>query len=681
MMKKPACSELEHRVRELEKENTRLRRVEQELRSREEAARKTAEKYRQLVENLHEILYILDPEARITYISPNSDKILGYKPDEMIGRKYTEFVHPDDLPGRDQQFQKFLSGEKLSEEYRFISKYGQTLWCMINARPVFGKDGLEGLYGILVDITERRQVEEALRRSEERYRTILETIEDGYFEVDIAGNFTFFNDSMCRMLGYTSDELMGMNNRQYMDEENARRVYETFNWVYRTGNPCKGFDWELIRKDGSVCRIENSVSLVRDEHGRPAGFKGIARDVTEREKARLEKRELEAQLRQAQKMEAIGTLAGGIAHDFNNILSAVIGYAELSLQEVEKDTLLHTNLSRVLTAGNRARELVKQILTLSRRGDAEFTPVPVVPLVKEALKMLRSTFPASIEVREAILSGEQHIVVADPTQIHQLIVNLATNAKHAMDQENGVLEIRVQPVTLDEYSCWDSSELRPGDYVKITVSDTGEGIAESNLEKIFEPYFTTREKGVGTGLGLSIVHGIVKGHKGGISVDSQPGRGSSFHVYLPVAGRECGDALQEKTEGWLPGGKERILFVDDEQFIVEMQQKSLASLGYAVTSKTSGTEALEVFLENPAGFDLVITDMTMPDMNGKRLASNIKKIRPDIPVILCTGFGDGGPDKAEDTDCFFIKPVDRAKMAKAVRALLDGETAAGKNFN
>ncbi|MFW6081555.1 MAG: ATP-binding protein, partial [Desulfosalsimonas sp.] len=383
----------------------------------------------------------------------------------------------------------------------------------------------------------------------------------------------------------------------------------------------------------------------------------------------------------AQKMEAVGTLAGGIAHDFNNILSAVIGYAELSLQEVEKGTLLHTNLSRVLTAGNRARDLVKQILTLSRRGETEFTPVPVVPLVKEVLKMLRSTFPASIEVRETIFSGQQPIVVADPTQIHQLIVNLATNAKHAMKDESGVLGISVHPVTLDEYSRWVSSDLEPGDYVKITVTDTGEGISGENLEKIFEPYFTTREKGVGTGLGLSIVHGIVKGHNGGISVDSEPGRGTSFHVYLPVAGQECEGEINEKTAEWLPGGKERILFVDDEKFIAEMQQKSLASLGYEVISKTSPTGALESFLENPGWFDLVITDMTMPDMNGKRLASDIKKVRPDIPVILCTGFGDGNPGAAAVADCFLIKPVDRAKMAKTIRAVLDGESAPDKQLN
>ncbi len=524
----------------------------------------------------------------------------------------------------------------------------------------------------------RMEMEQALRKSEEKYRTVLETIEDGYFEVNLAGNLTFFNDSMCRILGYTRDELLGMNNRQYMDGENAEKVYETFNWVYRTGNPCKAFDWQLIRKDGAVCWVETSVTLITDEQGHPLGFKGIARDVTERKKALREKEELEAQLRQAQKMEAIGTLAGGIAHDFNNILSAVIGYTELSAREAEKGTDLHTNLSRVLEAGNRARDLVKQILTLSRRGEAEFSPVPIVPLVKEVLKMLRSTFPAYIEVNENILTREQPIVVADPTQIHQVIVNLATNAKHAIDEctkETGVVEVSVQPVRLDEEGCRFVSNLVPGDYVRITVSDTGMGISEKDVDRIFEPYFTTREKGVGTGLGLSIVHGIVRSHKGGISVESRPGEGSRFHVYLPVNSDELGGEIHEKTDPWLPGGNERVLFVDDEVFIVEMQQKSLEALGYKVTPKTRSSSALEAFIKEPYGFDIVITDMTMPEMNGPKLISKIKKIRPDIPVILCTGFGDGYPEKEYGADCILIKPIGRGKMAKTVRAFLDGSRA------
>ncbi|MCF8110252.1 MAG: PAS domain S-box protein [Desulfobacteraceae bacterium] len=678
-MGKPSYSELEDRVRALEQENLDLKQQLKELQGSEESARRQNENYGRLLKNLQEVLYILDRDGRITYISPNCGIILGYGPEEILGKKYTDFVHSKDQADRKNQLEKLVSGERASTEYRFVARDGRTVWCMTNAGPFFGEEGeVEGIYGIIIDITERKQMEEALRKSEERYRTILEAIEDGYFEVDLAGNFIFFNDAMCKILGYTREELMGMNNLEYMDGENARKVYETFNWVYRTGNPCKAFDWQLIRKNGEVCWVETSVTLIRDAGGHPGGFRGITRDVTERKTARREKQELEAQLRQAQKMEAIGTLAGGIAHDFNNILSSVIGYAELSLQEVGKESVLHTNLSRVLSAGYRARDLVKQILTLSRRGEAEFTPVPIVPLVKEALKMLRSTFPAYIEIREKILSHEMPVVIADPTQIHQVVVNLATNAKHAIGDDAGVVEISVQPVCLDEDTCRFVSNLVPGDYVKITVSDTGRGIPEKDLDKIFEPYFTTREKGLGTGLGLSIVHGIIRSHKGGLSVESQPGSGSRFHVYLPVERKEFGDEIHEKEEAWLPGGSERVLFVDDELFIVELQQKSLESLGYKVTSKISSTEALEAFMKNSHGFDIVITDMTMPEMSGPGLVSRIKKIRPDIPVVLCTGFGDGHPESKEGVDCLLVKPIGREKMAKTVRALLDGTTPPDK---
>ncbi len=526
---------------------------------------------------------------------------------------------------------------------------------------------------------ELRERQDALRKSAERYRTILETIEDGYFEVDTAGNFTFFNDSMCSILGYSREELMGMNNRSYMDAENARIVFQAFNWVYRTGKPYKALDWQLIRKDGAKIWVEASFSLIKDGGGRPVGFKGIARDVTERKKAQQEKEMLHAQLRQAQKMEAIGTLAGGIAHDFNNILSAVIGYTELCLDEAPEDSTQRTNLSRVLSAGSRAKDLVRQILTLSRRGESEPAPTPIVPLVKEVLKMLRSTLPASIELQEQILCDDQVIVSADPTQIHQVLVNLATNAKHAMYDGSGVLEVCIQEAGSAEVPGKCDSMPGADRYVQITVRDTGVGIPEKYLDKIFEPYFTTKKKGVGTGLGLSIVHGIIKDHQGHVTVESKPGQGACFHIYLPLtdisgrAGRAPDSARAGEAGPRMSGGTEHILFVDDEQMIVDMQKKSLENLGYHVTATTSSVAALEAFRADPDRFDLVIMDMTMPTMTGDLLAHHIKEIRPGVPLILCTGFSERAAlDKSElGVDDLLIKPIDRWKLAKTIRNLLD----------
>lgn len=636
-------------------------------------SRKEAEKYRQLIENLTEVLYMLDLEARVTYVSPNIENISGYRPEEIMGRKFSDFVHPEDLENRMHYFMRVVSGEGITTEYRYLTKSGETVWVMTKARPVFEGDEVVGMQGMLVDITSRKEMEEELRKSEERYRNILESVEDGYYEVNADGTLLFFNDSMCKILGYHSSELWGIDVKNLMDEKKARRITDTAAWVYKTGHSYKAFDWELIRKDGSTCYVEASVSLRRDSEGQPQKLYGIARDITERKKAEQEKENLRSQLRRSQQMEAIGTLAGGVAHDFNNILSSVIGYAELSLSEIQEETVIHKNLSRILEAGNRAKDLVRQILTLARDDKDEFTPVAVMPMIKETMKLLHSVLPATIDLKENINTRESLIVNANPTQFHQIIMNLATNAKYAMDNNYGTLEVSVAPVYFDKSAAKHYTERKPGHYVRIAVSDTGTGISPEILHKIFSPYFTTKERGVGTGLGLSIVHGIVKKHKGHISVYSELGKGTAIQVYLPLAkGGEQTKATDQKDIS-LPLGRESILLVDDEQFITELEKEYLEKLGYEVTARTSSVEALEAYKAKPEKFDLVITDMTMPNMTGDSLARKIKRIRSDIPVILCTGFSENinGDSENSRVDAFLMKPVTRAKMAETVRSVLD----------
>ncbi|MBI5556595.1 MAG: response regulator [Deltaproteobacteria bacterium] len=398
---------------------------------------------------------------------------------------------------------------------------------------------------------------------------------------------------------------------------------------------------------------------------------GLIGTLVERKQAEDEKEKLQAQLNQAQKMEAIGVLAGGIAHDFNNILAAIMGYTEISREDADPDSQLAQDLNKVLTSAHRAKDLVNQILAFSRETDVERIPIKIQPLVKESLKMLRASIPTTITIREDIYP-RCGAVLANPTQIHQIVMNLCTNAFHAMEQTGGVLSVEVKMAHLDSSEPLEARQLNPGDYVELTVRDTGTGIGPDIIEKIFDPYFTTKEIGRGTGLGLSISHGIIKSYGGAITVESTPGQGTTFHVYFPVVQDEA--KVSEEIQG-APRGRERILFVDDEELLVRMCKKMLERLGYTVTAHSSSIEALAAFSNAPAQFDLVITDQTMPELTGVELTRRLLRIRPDLPVILCTGFSNLISEesaKAIGIREFALKPLSMSSLALLVRKLLDG---------
>jgi signal transduction histidine kinase/CheY-like chemotaxis protein len=387
--------------------------------------------------------------------------------------------------------------------------------------------------------------------------------------------------------------------------------------------------------------------------------------------AEEQEKKLETQLRQAQKMEAIGTLAGGIAHDFNNILSAVIGYTELALINIPKESSLQNHLQQVLKAGSRAKDLVKQILTFSRQAEQEVGPFQIKLIAKEALKLLRASLPTTIEIRQDIQSDST--VLADPTQIHQVLMNLCTNAGYAMQETGGTLEVSLTNVELDSHFTGRHSDMAPGPHLRLTVSDTGHGMTPDVLERIFDPFFTTKGPGEGTGMGLSVVHGIVKSFGGTITVYSEPGKGSTFHVYLPIA-EDLKDEGETEVIEPLPTGNERILLIDDEQPLVDIGKQMLERLGYEVITRTSSIEALELFRAQPDRFDLVITDMTMPNMTGDKLAMEIMKIRPDVPVILCTGFSPAITEEEANAwgiQALLEKPLLRHDLAKTIRQVLD----------
>jgi PAS domain S-box-containing protein len=522
------------------------------------------------------------------------------------------------------------------------------------------------------EIIEHKQAEKALKGSDEKYQAILETIEEGYFEVDLAGNLTFLNDSLCKILGYPRHKLLDMNNRHYTAPETAKKMYHDFNQIYRTGKSSKVTDYEIVRKDGIKRVVELSSSLMRNDQSQPIGFHGIVRDISERLQAEEEKKKLEAQLQQSQKMEAIGTLAGGIAHDFNNILSLIIGYTELALGNLPEDSRARSDMNKLLKAGDRAKDLVKQILTFSRHTEQEQKPILIHPIIKEALKLLRSTLPTTIEIRQNISST--NMVLADPTQIHQVIMNLCTNAYHAINEKGGVLEVSLSDIELDSEFTSKHLNAYPGPYLRFTVSDTGQGIEEKAIDRIFEPYFTTKEKSGGTGMGLAVVHGIVKSHGGIITVYSKPGKGSTFNVFLPRI--EPAEVVEEAEIrlGRIPTGKEHILFIDDEPAIADIAKGMLEHLGYKVEVRTSPIEALAAFKVLSDKFDLIISDMTMPKMTGDVLAKELMAIRPGIPIILCTGFSEHiNEEKAKAIGIrkLVMKPFIMREMAEAIRQALD----------
>jgi nitrogen-specific signal transduction histidine kinase/ActR/RegA family two-component response regulator len=396
-------------------------------------------------------------------------------------------------------------------------------------------------------------------------------------------------------------------------------------------------------------------------------------DITTRKQIEKEREELEDQLRQVQKMESLGTLAGGIAHDFNNILSAISGYTEMTMIILPEESRAKSNLSRVLSASHRAKEMVKQILAFSRKSEKERKPLWLNEAVNEALKLIHSTLPSTIEIHQDIpeMTGP---VIADKSEIHQLVMNLCANAAHAMREKGGILRIVLQEIDY-EAGTMGRSGLVSGRYQQLTVSDTGHGMGSEILSRIFEPYFTTKKEGQGIGMGLAVVHGIVKSCDGDITVYSQPGKGTTFNIFLPVTEEKEMKTIDDQT-GIELRGNERILFVDDEPILAELGRDMLKSLGYKVEMITGSVEALKAFCAAPETFDLVITDQTMPNMTGLQLAAKIKEVKPHIPVILCTGFSETVNEenfKARGIEAFIMKPILRKNIAAVIRRVLDGK--------
>ena len=585
---------------------------------------------------------------------------------------HKDFIHPEDWDFYNLAVTKAITDDvPFDIDFRFIKPDGAIRW--MNAKGEVEKDSegnLIRLFGAMQDITKFKSVELTLTKSERHYREIFESISDVFYRTDRKGRFLIISPSSKKVLGYEPDELVGS---QLADLYINPEQNEHFLMQLNEKEEVFEFESALKAKDGSTVWVSTNAHFCRDKKGKVVGVQGISRDVTKRKRTEAEKGILEKQFLQTQKMEAIETLAEGIAHDFNNILTSAIGFTELALLEAKESTSLQKCLQEVHAAGNRAKDLVRQIMTFAQRSDDEPKPVRVDIIAEEELKLLRATIPSSIHITENFDSDS--LVMASAAQIHQIFMNLCTNAAQAMEDETGAIEVHLTDIEVPADDREVNRNLPPGDYLKIVVRDMGKGIPEEHLESVFLPYFTTKGIGGGTGIGLSVVHGIVKKCGGEIFVESEAGKGTAFTVYLPIA--EKSSMRRDQVQDALLMGREAILFVDDEMPIVEMTSQILESLGYRVTARTDSAEALEVFRSTPEAFDLVITDMAMPGMTGDKLASELVQIKPRIPIIVCTGHSKRiSAEKAAaigiKTLC--MKPISKADLARTVRKVLDDVT-------
>ncbi len=604
----------------------------------QQALQRSEERYRRIVQTAEEGIWMIDAASITTYVNPKMASMLGYTAEEMLGRPMYDFM--DELARETARANVRRREQGISEQhdFRLRRKDGSDQWTAMSTSAAFDDAGhYAGALAMVTDITERRRAEEALRESEERFRSLTVLSSDWYWERDdefrltkVAGGAAYDNYVGLRsVIGQLPWEVAS-EGMDPADWDRHRRQLEAH-------EPFRDFEITRLGSDGGPAAVSVSGEPVFDAQGRFTGYRGVGRDITEQRRGQAVRLELEAQLREAQKMEAIGVLAGGIAHDFNNVLAGILGNVALAIQDLPPDHPAAASLEQIRKASLRGRGLVQQILAFARRQPREVVSCELRPLVEESIALLRSTLPASVTL-EAALCDEPLFVLADPTQVEQVLMNLCTNAWHSLGGKPGRVAVALAGVELDAAAARQlGAGLTPGAYARLTVADNGRGMDAETRARIFEPFFTTKPVGEGTGLGLAVAHGIIAAHGGVIRVQTAQGQGSLFEIYLP---RSASTAPADRP-GPLAvahrGHGESVLYIDDDDVMVVMVERLLQRLGYVVTCLHDPAHAIDVVRAAPQAFDVVVTDLNMPELSGLDVACALQRIRADLPVIISSG--------------------------------------------
>jgi len=610
-----------------------------------------------IAQSLPAVIWTTDTELRFTASLGRGLAEIGLKPGQVCGQSLFDYFQTTDpafppiaahraaLRGQSQQYE-FAWRERVFQVY---------------VEPLRAADGaICGVLGLAVDITERYQAEQARLASEQQYRQLFENAHDVIFVLDLAGTFLSVNKAAERLTGYKRHELLGMNIAQLLDPAQASYVFERIQRALG-GETRAEFELPVRTKDGRQVYVDVSAHLEFSE-GRPAAIQGIARDITER-------KQFEERLRQAQKLEAIGELASGVAHDFNNLLTAILGYTDLLRSAARPGDLAYEAAEVIQKAGERAQQLAARLLGFARRGKAQDAAVDLHALLREVCELLQRTLPKNISLLERY-DAERAVTRGDPGQLHQVFLNLALNARDAMP-EGGVLMVRTEVVSVETDSFRELGTARPGPHVKISVADTGIGIPPEHLPHLFKPFFTTKQSLGGTGMGLAMVYGIVKNHGGAVRVNSRPGQGSVFEVYLPVVDEE--PAVTPPARERAGRGEGTILVVDDEPMVARATVRLLESLGYRAAYVDDPRQVVPMLQQDPELFDLIILDMQMPGMSGPECLAAIRQVRPDLPVLVTSGYaGEGAIARVQEAGAagFVPKPYSLPQLAEAVRRAL-----------
>lgn len=624
-----------------------------------------------LFDSTPEAVAILDFNYVVTRVNPRFESLFGFTQEEAEGVSIHDLVVPTNLRRHAVATGTRASmGEKVNFESVRQRKDGTLFEARIIGRQIKVDNEEVGVYVLYRDLTERKRQEQELRQSEDRFRTLYNNAPLPFQTLDKKGNFVEVNQTWLDILGYSREEVIGRNFSEFLTSGWDVRFRKTFPKLKAWGE-VRGAEYEMAKKDGGRILVSFHGKVRRDSEGIFKQIYCVFRDITEQRRMAAEKELLEAQLQQAHRMEALGTLAGGIAHDFNNILAAIMGFSELALEDAEEGLINPEHLRSILKSTHRARDLVKQILTFSRKAEVNIRPLALNREIENAIRLLRSDLPQMVELKLE-LAPDLPLVKADRTQMEQLLMNLGTNARDAMS-DGGRITIRTSFEYLSEGYCPACGKNYSGEYVQLEFTDTGTGMSKSIRERLFEPFFTTKEVGRGTGLGLSTVYGIVVGHRGHINCISEPGRGTTFMVHLPPAVEVTGKPLKiGPGRTALPGGDETVLLVDDEPAILELAGRILTKAGYRVLTASTGEEALELY--NPDLVDLVILDLSMPGMGGHQCLDRLLTGDPEARIIISTGYSlHGEPDETLQSGAsgVIMKPYSRAEFLEAVRRALD----------